>query len=319
MDASTSSPLQVMLTPSECGSTTLVPRERWSNRSAFIAAAVGAAVGFGNVWRFPALVYQYGGGAFFLPYILALVCIGVPMLVQEIAMGQYLQSNDVAVSAYFHKTFKGVGVASILSGLVVSMYYVPLISWCMRAFFESFGHMRDDWQDIGGSEATQYFFHDIVGTYTLDEDRKPTRIVGLNVIYLALAWITVGCSSAFGLRWTGRVAYVTMGLPVLIMLILLIRALTLPGASDGIHAYIGEWDLSVLVKKPDIWSTAVAQIFFSVGVSVRNVGDTVQHKASRRFFDIATSHLFFCSGPSLPIVWRNDGVWIALRKRCSCF
>lgn len=190
------------------------------------------------------------------------------MLVLEIAMGQFLQSNDVAVSAYFHKTCKGVGVASILSGLFVSMYYVPLISWCLRAFFESFGRMRDDWQEIEGSEATQYFFHDIIGTYTLDEDRKPSRILALNVVYLALTWIIVGCSLSFGLKWTGRLSYVTMGLPVFIMFILLIRALTLPGASDGIQAYIGNWDLGVLVKQPDIWSTAVAQIFFSVGVAV---------------------------------------------------
>ncbi|KAG7359158.1 sodium:neurotransmitter symporter family protein [Nitzschia inconspicua] len=268
MNLSTSSPVQVMLAPSECCSKkTLFPRERWSSRSAFIVTAVGAAVGFGTIWRFPALVYQYGGGAFFLPYILALVCIGIPMLVQEIAMGQYLQSNDVAVNAYFHKTFKGVGVASIFSGLIVSMYYVPLISWCIRAFFESFGRMRDDWQSMEGSEANKYFFHDIVGTYTLDEDRKPTRVVGLNVVYLALTWIIVGCSLAFGLKWTGRVAYVTMGLPVFFMFLLLIRALTLPGAGDGIHAYIGEWDLSVLVQQPDIWSTAVAQTFFSVGIA----------------------------------------------------
>ncbi|KAL3916975.1 MAG: hypothetical protein SGILL_004930 [Bacillariaceae sp.] len=147
------------------------------------------------------------------------------------------------------------------------MYYVPLVSWCIRAFFESFGRMRDDWEDISGSEASQYFFHDLVGTYTLDEDRRPTRIIPLNVLYLALTWIIVACCLGFGLKWTGRVAYVTMGLPILMMFILLIRALTLPGASDGIHAYIGEWDLSVLVKEPEIWSTAVSQIFFSLGIS----------------------------------------------------
>jgi solute carrier family 6 GABA transporter-like protein 1 len=243
-------------------------REMWSSRGSFILAAVGAAVGFGNVWRFPALVYQYGGGAFFVPYILGLFLIGIPLLIQEISMGQYLQSNDIAVSAYFHKTFKGVGVGSIVSGLFVSMYYVPLVSWCMRAFFESFGRMRDDWQEISGSEATQYFFHDVIGTYTLDEDRRPTRIVPLNVFYSAFTWIIIGCCLSFGVKWTGRVAYVTMGFPILMLFVFLIRALTLPGAKDGIHTYIGEWDWSVLVKQPDVWSAAVSQIFFSVGVAV---------------------------------------------------
>jgi SNF family Na+-dependent transporter len=301
------SPIKEMLTPTDCVAETSVDRERWSSRSTFIIAAVGASVGFGNIWRFPALVYQYGGGAFFLPYVLALVCIGLPMLVQEIAMGQYLQSNDVAVSAYFHKTFKGVGVASILTGLFVSMYYVPLISWCIRAFFESFGRMKDDWQEMEGSAANQYFFHDVVGTYTLDEDRKPTRIVAINVVYLAFTWVIIGCSLASGITWRGRVAYVTMGLSVLMMLVLLIRALTLPGASDGIHAYIGEWDFSVLVEKPDIWSIAVAQTFFSVGVAVSyRMTNSLSSSLRISFFPTSCPSSWVYTG------WCDDGIWITL-------
>jgi solute carrier family 6 GABA transporter-like protein 1 len=183
-------------------------------------------------------------------------------------MGQHLQTGDVGVSGHFSKHLRGVGVASVLSGMMVAMYYVPLISWCIRAFVESFGSMKDDWKDMSGSQATNYFFHNLIGTYTLDESRRPTRIVPLNVLYLAITWIIVGACLAFGIKWTGRVAYFTMGLPVVMMLILLIRALTLPGASNGIHAYIGDWDMKVLFESPDIWSTAVSQIFFSMGVAV---------------------------------------------------
>jgi solute carrier family 6 GABA transporter-like protein 1 len=59
-----------------------------------------------------------------------------------------------------------------------------------------------------------------------------------------------------------------MGLPVFMLFVLLLRSVTLPGASDGISAYIGTWDWSVLVDKPDVWSTAVSQIFFSLVISV---------------------------------------------------
>ena len=246
-------------------------REKWENRPAFVLAAVGAAVGFGNVWRFPALVYKYGGAAFFVPYVLALVVIGIPLLIQEIAMGQHLQKSEIGVQHHLNKHTKGVGVASILAGMMVAMYYVPLISWCIRAFFESFGSMRNDWEDISGSDATTYFYHDVIGQYTLDEDQKPTRIVFTNVVYLALTWVVVGCCLSFGLKWTGRIAYVTMGMPVLMLFILLIRALTLPGAIDGVHTYFGKWDLSILVKQPDIWSTAVSQIFFSIGIAVSSM------------------------------------------------
>jgi SNF family Na+-dependent transporter len=115
--------------------TTEEKRETWSSRTAFLLAAIGAAVGFGNVWRFPALAYSYGGGAFFLPYILALVFVGVPILVQEVAMGQHFRTGDVGVSSSINKHLRGVGLASVFSGFIVVSYYVPLVSWCFKSFF----------------------------------------------------------------------------------------------------------------------------------------------------------------------------------------
>lgn len=76
-------------------------RERWSSRVAFYFAAVGSAVGFGNVWRFPSLVYEYGGGAFFIPYALALFLIGIPILVLEIALGQYYETGGALFLVFF--------------------------------------------------------------------------------------------------------------------------------------------------------------------------------------------------------------------------
>ena len=128
--------------------------------------------------------------------------------------------------------------------------------------------MRDDWDDISGSEATEYFFNDMIGVHTLQEGMRPTRIVPENVAYLAMTWVIVGLCLSFGIKTTGRIAYFTMGLPIIMLIVLLIRALTLPGASDEVGIYFGNWDLKVLVDEPDIWSTAVSQIFFSIGVAV---------------------------------------------------
>ena len=121
--------------PDSISMTTEKTRETWSSRTAFLLASIGAAVGFGNVWRFPALAYSYGGGAFFLPYILALVFIGIPLLVQEIAMGQHVRAGDVGVSNSINKRLRGVGLASVFCGFVVVTYYATLISWCFRALF----------------------------------------------------------------------------------------------------------------------------------------------------------------------------------------
>ncbi len=77
-------------------------REFWSSRLAFYFAAAGAAIGFGNVWRFPGLMVQYGGGAFFIPYLIALFVVGLPLSVLEIGFGQYFQTGDIGVFGTYH-------------------------------------------------------------------------------------------------------------------------------------------------------------------------------------------------------------------------
>lgn len=72
-------------------------REYWSSRIAFYFATAGAAIGFGNVWRFPGLSVKYGGGTFFIPYLFALFAIGIPLTVLEIGFGQYFQTGDIGV------------------------------------------------------------------------------------------------------------------------------------------------------------------------------------------------------------------------------
>jgi solute carrier family 6 GABA transporter-like protein 1 len=243
-------------------------RDRWGNRMAFYLAAVGSAVGFGNVWRFPALAKDYGGGAFFIPYLMALFVVGLPVLILEISLGQYHQTGNVGCFGSFHPRFRGVGVCAVVCGFMLVVYYSMLLSWVTRAFFESFGS-NDPWanQDVTGADAVGYFYTQIIGMDTLGDDLRPTRVVGANVGYSALVWIIVWACLAFGMKWTGRIAYFSMGLPIVLLFVFLIRGATLEGASDGIDAYIGQWDMAVLTERPDAWSTAVSQIFFSLSVT----------------------------------------------------
>lgn len=260
------------------------------------SSSVCAAVGFGNIWRFPALVYKYGGGGIFvLPYLLGVVLIGVPFVVQELALAQHLQqASAVNNQQALNKHTKGVGVSGVLSGLLIALYAMPMVSWCVRAFCESFGHANvtnyykgndDDAAStsLSGSNAARYFFHNVIGQYTLDEEQKPTRIVFLNVGYLAVTWILVGVVLRYGgiHSWTTTsgdtggtarswIAYSMLGLPLVLFGMVGLRSLTLPGASYGIHQYFGNWDIAVLWQQPDIWSSAVAQIFVSIGLAVRN-------------------------------------------------
>lgn len=243
-------------------------RERWSSRLAFYFAAIGAAVGFGNVWRFPSLAKDYGGGAFFVPYLMALFFIGIPILILEISLGQYYQTSDIGVFGTFHPRWKGVGLTSVVCAYMLVTYYSVLISWVTHAFFDSFGNDHP-WAKDGttGDEAIDYFFNKIIGMETVGDDGRPTRVIGANVGFSALVWFVVWLCLAFGAKWTGRITYFTMGFPILLLFIFLIRAVTLDGSSDGIEEYIGKWEMDVLSDRADVWSTAVSQIFFSIGIT----------------------------------------------------
>ncbi len=133
-------------------------RERWSSRAAFYLAATGSAVGFGNVWRFPALAKDYGGGAFFIPFFMALAFIGLPVLILEISLGQYHQTGNVGVFGRFHARFRGVGVSSVACAYMLVCYYSMLLAWVTRAFFESWSD-EAPWTNKGitGEDAVGYF------------------------------------------------------------------------------------------------------------------------------------------------------------------
>ena len=191
---------------------------------------------------FPALSVEYGGGAFFIPYLLALFLIGVPILILEIGFGkfgpaqretetkqshqpttdkpfvcsvlcpgQFFQTGDVNVFGGFHPRFRGVGVASVCCGFMLVVYYSILIAWVLNAFFDSFGS-DDPWdrEGVNGTVAIDYFVGEIIGAKTLSEDGSPTRMVWANVGYSALVWGISFFGTAFGVEWTGRITYVTM-------------------------------------------------------------------------------------------------------------
>lgn len=126
-------------------------------------------------------------------------------------------------------------------------FYTMLIAWTINAFFDSF-KADSIWRDesLDGDAAVGYFLNDIIGMGTINfPDLSPTRVVPENVGYSFLAWFIIFLCVAWGLEWTGRITYFTMGLPIIIMFLFLGRAVSLPGSEDGIEKYIGEWDMQV--------------------------------------------------------------------------
>jgi solute carrier family 6 GABA transporter-like protein 1 len=138
----------------------------------------------------------------------------------------------------FNTRLRGVGVSSVICGFMLNSYYVVLIAWVVNAFFDSFtdnGPWGDP--DLSGKDAISYFYNDIIGMSTVtDPDLRPSRIVGKNVGYTALVWSIVYIIMSCGLKWTGRITYFTMGLPLVLLFVFLGGGAGLPGSGDGIKA-----------------------------------------------------------------------------------
>lgn len=158
-----------------------------------------------------------------------------------------------------------------MCSFVLNCYYTNLIAWCVIMFFRSATN-NAGWRGVSEVDAFEWFKDVITGASTLTDSLGPTRIVWINLLALAFVWLFIFLSLAFGVKWTGRIAYVTVGLPIIMLLVLLIRSATLEGASKGIKAYIGEWNFSTLTERPDAWTRAVTQVFFSLGLTNGSLG-----------------------------------------------
>ena len=231
-------------------------RQRWSSKHIFIFAAIGSAVGLGNVWRFPYLAGKYGGGAFLIPYIIMLFILGVPLLIMEFAIGQRMQVGAIGSFKKIKHKLSGLGLGAVLCGFVVVSYYAVVMAWCLLYFLYSFT-LR--W----GTNTKEFFFTNILH---LSESVGDTGYISVEIIFaLVVVWALVYFSVWKGVRSVGKVVLVTMPLPVILLIVLLIRGITLPGASEGIIFYLKP-NFAALFDF-EVWSAAMSQIFFTLSLA----------------------------------------------------
>jgi NSS family neurotransmitter:Na+ symporter len=233
----------------------MATRDRWNSRAAFLFAAIGSAVGLGNVWRFPFIAHANGGGAFLIPYFVALLTAGIPLLIVEFGLGQFFQTAAPEAIAKIKKKFEWVGWFAILVAAGIVTYYMAVMAWSFRYLYASFSV---PW---AGNEA-DFFFKDVLNMGT--DPGMLGGIVWPLLIGLFISWLLVYIIIKKGVGRVGKVVMWTVPIPLVLLLILLIRGLTLPGAWDGVIYYLTA-DFSVL-SDPNVWLAAYGQIFFSLSI-----------------------------------------------------
>jgi len=232
-------------------------RSQWGTRAGFILAAVGSAVGLGNIWRFPAVAYENGGGAFFIPYLFALLTAGIPILIMEFTMGHKYRGSSPLTFRRINKKSEWVGWWGVAVAFVISTYYSVIIAW---AISYSIFSVNLNW----GSD-TEGFFNN---SY-LQLGAEPGQVgsfVPSVLIPLIIVWIVVLGILFKGVKRGIEIANrIFIPALVVIFLIIVIRAVTLPGALVGLEAFF-QPDFSKILDG-DVWVAAYGQIFFSLSIA----------------------------------------------------
>ncbi|XP_032314615.1 sodium- and chloride-dependent taurine transporter isoform X3 [Camelus ferus] len=264
-------------------------REKWASKMDFVLSVAGGFVGLGNVWRFPYLCYKNGGGAFLIPYFIFLFGGGLPVFFLEIIIGQYTSEGGITCWEKICPLFAGIGYASIVIVSLLNIYYIVILAWATYYLFHSFqsdlpwAHCNHSWntpqcledtlrknKSLWASLSTANFTSPVTEFW----ERKVLSLSsGINelgalkwelALCLLLVWLVCFFCIWKGVKSTGKVVYFTATFPFAMLLVLLVRGLTLPGAGEGIKFYLYP-DISRL-EDPQVWIDAGTQIFFSYAI-----------------------------------------------------
>ncbi len=231
-------------------------RGEWGSRMGFILAAIGSAVGLGNIWRFPYTAASNGGGAFLIPYLIALLTAGIPILILEFSMGHKIRSSAPGVFAKLNRKYEAIGWFQAFIAFSITTYYVVVIAW-------SLSYVGFAFTGAWGDDPKAFLF----GQYLQLTD-SPMSLGGLNfkvVIPLLIVWIANYSILRMGIKGgIEKANKIFMPLLVLSILVIVIRGVTLPGALDGLDYFFAP-DFSKLAS-PEVWLAAYGQIFFSLSV-----------------------------------------------------
>uniref|UniRef100_A0A8C5G8Y0 Transporter n=1 Tax=Gouania willdenowi TaxID=441366 RepID=A0A8C5G8Y0_GOUWI len=256
-------------------------KEHWSKKREYILASAGNVVGLGNVWRFPYLCYKNGGGVFLLPYCFFAVLCGVPLFLLETVIGQYTQEGTITCWANVSPLAQGAGYSIIVIQLY-SRAYIIILAWALLYLIYCFrdplpwATCNNPWNTGLGnltlnrtsghlpeSSVSEFWERKLLSMSAGIEDVGTVQWEQL--LCLLVCWVTCYFSIWKGVHYTGKVVYFTAVFPYVMLLILLIRGLTLPGAWQGMVFYLYP-DPSRLADL-QVWMDACSQVLFSYGVS----------------------------------------------------
>jgi NSS family neurotransmitter:Na+ symporter len=228
-------------------------REHWGSKFGFILAAAGSAIGLGNIWKFPYIAGENGGAAFVFIYLICIALIGLPVLMAEVLMGRTTQRNPVgAFKKLSGKPFwVAVGSLGVIAGFVILSFYTVIAGWSIGYIVEALKGSFSQFSDPAVSSA---YFEARVGDVNW--------IVGYHTLFSILTMWVVYAGINKGIEQGSKIM-----MPILffLLIILVIRGITLPGAEKGLN-FLWSPDWSKITGQSVL--IALGHAFFTISLGM---------------------------------------------------
>lgn len=240
----------------------------WSKDIFFVLAAIGGAVGLGSLWRFPYVTYENGGGAFFIPFVVCLLLVGVPLIFFEVSLGRW---GNGSIARSFHKRAKKttwIGWWVLINSIVIVFYYAIVLAWSLEYVFYS---IDQSW----GNDTATFFTQEV-----LSMTQQPFEWGSFNYwtfISLIFIWGSIYYFVKDGTKRISKVLLVTVPVPFLLLLILSINSILNEGGVEGIRYFlVPKFDQ---ITNIGVWSSAASQVILSLGLGM---GQLVAFSSKRK-------------------------------------
>lgn len=222
----------------------MTERSSFGGKAGFVLAGAASAVGLGNIWRFPTMAAQHGGGTFIVVYILIVLVFGVVLLSTEVAIGRMTHKSPIDAYSTLHPRSKWIGILSVMVPTIILPYYCVIGGWIV-AYLGTYS--------IGGTAAGSGFFGDLVGSWV-----AVVAFIVFFVVTMAVIWMGVS-------KGIERLSKIFMPLLLVLVVILTIYTLLQPGMADGLNYYLS-FNLSDVDS--ETFTAALGQAFFSLSLAM---------------------------------------------------
>ncbi|EAX46697.1 sodium:neurotransmitter symporter [Thermosinus carboxydivorans Nor1] len=231
---------------------TKIKRDGFSSGLAVFFATLGSAVGLGNIWKFPYLTGQYGGGAFLMVYLVCILLVGLPVMLGEFYIGRKARRNAVGAFAKLapRTAWKHTGTLAVLAVYLIMFFYSCVAGW---VYFYLFKALRGEFAQVSLETAKAQFGNVVIGPWS-------------PIIWQVIVMVVVSAILMLGVqKGIEKITKTLMPLLFILILICDIRALTLPGAAEGLN-FLFQVDFSKLT--PTVILTALGLAFFKLSLGM---------------------------------------------------